>query len=114
MTGTDDRSLLEVPSVRYFLTSNALAIVGISLMLAVLFKQAFDITGDPLTIGIIGLLQFVPAVLLVIVSGDVADRFDRRHVTAVMTVGRVACAIAFLVFFKEEHIVAAQDVAAEA
>ena len=98
MTGTDDRSLLEVPSVRYFLTSNALAIVGISLMLAVLFKQAFDITGDPLTIGIIGLLQFVPAVLLVIVSGDVADRFDRRHVTAVMTVGRVACAIAFLLY----------------
>ncbi|KAG1647816.1 hypothetical protein GQR58_030319 [Nymphon striatum] len=56
-------------------------------MLTVLFKQAFDLTGDALAIGIVGLLQFVPAVLLVIVSGDIADRFDRRRVAAWMTVG---------------------------
>ena len=67
-------------------------------MLAVLFKQAFDITDSALTIGIIGLLQFIPAVLLVIVSGYVADRFDRRRITAVMTVGRVACAVAFVAY----------------
>lgn len=67
-------------------------------MLAVLFKQAFDITGDALTIGIIGLLQFIPAVLLVIVSGDLADRFDRRRVTAWMTGGRVMCALAFFAY----------------
>ncbi len=70
-------------------------------MLAVLFKQAFDITGDALTIGIIGLLQFVPAVLLVIVSGYVADRFDRRRVTATMAVGRVLCAVAFFVYSRD-------------
>lgn len=67
-------------------------------MLAVLFKQAFDITGDALTIGILGLLQFVPAVLLVVVSGDLADRFDRRHVTAVMMIGRIACALGFFAY----------------
>ena len=70
-------------------------------MLTVLFKQAYDITGDALTIGIIGLLQFVPAALLVIVSGYVADRFDRRRVTALMTVGRVLCAIAFFVYSRD-------------
>ncbi|MEM8906167.1 MAG: MFS transporter, partial [Actinomycetota bacterium] len=101
MTGAGERTLWQLPSVRFFLASNALAITGISLMLAVLFKQAFDLTGDPLTIGIIGLLQFVPAVLLVIVSGDVADRFDRRHVTAVMTVGRVVCSIGFVLYSRD-------------
>ncbi|MEO1063174.1 MAG: MFS transporter [Actinomycetota bacterium] len=96
-----DTGVLHLPSVRRFLTSSGLAAIGITLMLAVLFKQAFDLTGDPLTIGIVGLLQFIPAVLLVIVSGDVADRFDRRHVTAVMTVGRVACALAFFAYSRE-------------
>ena len=102
MTKADaETSLLENPAVRHYLTSSALATTGISLMLAVLFKQAYDITGDALTIGIIGLLQFIPAVLLVIVSGYVADRFDRRRVTAAMTVGRVVCAIGFFVYSRD-------------
>jgi MFS family permease len=93
-----ETNLLRVPAVRNYLGSSALATTGISLMLAVLFKQAFDITDDALTIGIIGLLQFVPAVVLVVVSGYVADRFDRRRVTALMTVGRVVCALAFFAY----------------
>lgn len=96
--GDADQRLLRMPSVRLYLTSSALSTTGISLMLAVLFKQAFDLTGDALTIGIIGLLQFIPAVLLVVVSGYLADRFDRRRVTALMTIGRVACAIAFFAY----------------
>jgi MFS family permease len=92
---------MRTPSVRRYLTSSALSTTGISLMLAVLFKQAFDITDDALTIGIIGLLQFVPAVLLVIVSGYVADRFDRRRVTALMTIGRVVCAVAFVFYSRD-------------
>lgn len=93
-----DERLTADPSVRRHLASSALATTGISLMLAVLFKQAFDITGDPLTIGIIGLLQFIPAVLLVIVSGYVSDRYDRRRVTALMTAGRVACTFGFFLY----------------
>ena len=98
MTGGEGTSLWRLPPVRNFLASNALAMVAISLMLAVLFKQAFDLTDDTLTIGIIGLLQFIPAVLFVVVSGYLADRFDRRRLTALMTVGRIACAIAFLAY----------------
>lgn len=90
--------MLTLPSVRRYLLSGGLSTTAISLMLAVLFKQAFDITGDALTIGIIGLLQFVPAVLLVFVSGYVADRFDRRRTTAVMTIGRIVCAVGFLLY----------------
>lgn len=96
MTATTN--VLSMPSVRRYLGSNALAATGITLMLAVLFKQAFDITDDALTIGVIGLLQFIPAALLVFVSGYVADRFDRRRVTALMTIGRVLCAVAFVLY----------------
>ncbi|BAN02041.1 MFS transporter [Ilumatobacter coccineus] len=96
-----DLGVMRIPAVRRYLASAALSTTGISLMLTVLFKQAFDITDDALTIGIIGLLQFVPAVLLVVVSGYVADRFDRRRVTALMTVGRVLCAVAFIVYSRD-------------
>lgn len=98
---TEVTRVLSLPGVKAFLASAAFASTGIALMLAVLFKQAFDITDDELTIGIIGLLQFVPAVLFVVVSGYVADRFDRRQIVAVMAVGRVLCAIGFFLYSRD-------------
>jgi MFS family permease len=84
--------------VRRYLASTALAAVGLNLLVTVLFKQAFDLTGDELDIGWLGLAQFVPAVLLVLVSGWVADRFDRRRVTALFLFARGICAAALVVY----------------
>ena len=94
---TNAREVLRHASVRRYLASVALASVGQNLLVTVLFKQVFDITGDALDIGFIGLAQFVPAVLLVLVSGWVADRFDRRRVTALSLAGRGGAAIALVV-----------------
>jgi MFS family permease len=84
--------------VRRYLLSTALAAVGHNLLVTVLFKQVFDITGDELDIGLIGLAQFVPALLLVLASGWVADRFDRRRVSALFLLGRGACAVALVAY----------------
>jgi MFS family permease len=92
------RAVLRQTAVRRYLVSTALASVGLNLLVTVLFKQVFDLTGDELDIGWLGLAQFAPAVLLVLVSGWVADRFDRRRVTAVFLLGRVACAGALIAY----------------
>lgn len=92
------RDVLRQTPVRRYLLSTALASVGLNLLVTVLFKQAFDLTGDELDIGWIGLAQFAPAVMLVLVSGWVADRFDRRRVTAIFLLGRVLCAGALVVY----------------
>ena len=42
--------------------------------------QVYEITRRPLDLGLIGLAQFLPGILLFLVSGHVADRFDRRKV----------------------------------
>ena len=49
----------------------------------VLGKQVYDLTGRELDLGLLGLAEFAPAALLVLVTGAVADRFDRRRVAAV-------------------------------
>ncbi len=90
--------MLRNPSVRAYLASTVCAAVGINILITVLFKQVFDLTGDELDIGLIGLAQFIPAVLLVLVSGWVADRFDRRRVTTLFILGRVVCAVALAVY----------------
>jgi MFS family permease len=49
----------------------------------------YDLTSDPLALGLVGLAGFLPAICLALVTGHVADRFDRRTVLmtcyAVMT-----------------------------
>ena len=42
--------------------------------------QVYALTGSALDLGLVGLAQFIPSFLLVLVAGHVADRFDRRRV----------------------------------
>ncbi len=57
--------------------------------------HVYDLTRDPLDLGIVGLLQFLPALLLVLVTGAVSDRFSRRSIMAICLLAEAACGIAF-------------------
>lgn len=60
--------------------------------------QIYDITRDPLYLGYVGLAQFLPPLGLVLVTGLVADRFNRRFIMAACLGVEALCAIGFLVF----------------
>jgi MFS family permease len=72
--------------------------VGVSLQAATLGKHIFDVTGRAIDIGWLGLAEFGPIALLVLVSGSVADRFNRKHVAALALTGEMLCAIALVVY----------------
>ncbi|RLQ89052.1 MFS transporter [Notoacmeibacter ruber] len=60
--------------------------------------QVYDITRDPLDLGLIGLTQFLPALLLVLVTGSAADRFGRRRIMALSAAIEASVAVALLIF----------------
>jgi MFS family permease len=60
--------------------------------------QVYDMTRDPFDLGLIGLVQFLPALLLVLVTGSVADRFNRRMIMALCLAGEALCVLALLIF----------------
>lgn len=45
--------------------------------------QIYALTGSAFDLGMVGLVSFIPQVLLVLVAGQVADHFDRRRVVYV-------------------------------
>ena len=53
--------------------------------------QVYDITKRPLDLGLVGLAQFLPGIFLFLVSGQVADRFDRRHLLLACYGGFAIC-----------------------
>lgn len=60
--------------------------------------QVYDLTRDPLDLGILGMVQFLPMLLLVLVTGSVADRYGHRKVMLVAATVEVLCAAGILTF----------------
>src|SRR5690348_14455235 len=53
--------------------------------------QVYEITRRPLDLGYVGLAQFLPGVLLFLLSGHAADRFKRRRLLMVCYAGFALC-----------------------
>jgi len=60
--------------------------------------QVYDLTRNPFDLGLIGLVQFLPALLLVLVTGSVADRFNRRLIMALCLGGEAIAVLALFAF----------------
>jgi len=55
--------------------------------------QIYDLTGSAFDLGLVGLVQFLPVVLLALVVGHVADQYDRRLVVRVCQLVECAAAV---------------------
>ena len=89
-------SILRLRNVRLLLGAELFASATSTALTTTLGWQGFQRTHSPLTLGLIGLAEFVPAVLFVIPAGQLADRVDRRFVTAggLLAAGVTAFALA--------------------
>lgn len=58
--------------------------------------QVYDLTRDPFDLGLVGIIQFAPSLLLVLVTGAAADRFGRRLIMGAAAMLEALCALALL------------------
>ncbi|NDV87460.1 MFS transporter [Aurantimonas aggregata] len=65
--------------VRYWL-ARFFSTFAIQIVVVSVGWQIYDLTRNPLDLGLVGLCQFLPALLLVLVTGSVADRYSRRRI----------------------------------
>ena len=47
--------------------------------------QVYEISGEALDLGLVGLMEFLPLLLLALPAGQLADRFSRRRLYALST-----------------------------
>ncbi len=92
------RQVWQSVPVRRLLISNGILYSGIALQATALLKQAYDITGRKSNLGWMGLAEFLPIALLVLVTGSVADHFNRKAI-ALITVGAEVVTSAALMFY---------------
>jgi MFS family permease len=67
---------------RRFLWTRLSATMANQMLLVALGWQMYDLTSSAWDLGLVGLLQFLPALLLALPAGHLVDRHDRRHMLA--------------------------------
>jgi len=72
---------------RYLWFGELVSHTGRHITVVALPFQVFELTGSPLLVGMIGLVQVVPLVAFSLAAGVVADRMDRRRLLALSQAG---------------------------
>jgi MFS family permease len=85
------RAAFQYPSFVLFQTARFCIVLATEMQSVAVGWQVYEITRRPLDLGLVGLAQFLPGVLLFLVSGHVADRYDRRKLIVICYVGFALC-----------------------
>ncbi len=86
-----------------FQLARFLSTVGAQIASVAVGWQVYELTHRKLDLGFVGLAQFAPAVTLSLVTGSVADRFERRRVVALCH-GLIALCFVALVALSRAHV----------
>ncbi|HEY6459297.1 MAG TPA: MFS transporter [Polyangiaceae bacterium] len=82
---------------RLYQGGRMLSVLGTQMQSVAIGWQIYAVTGRPLDLAWVGLAQFMPAVALSLVTGQVADRVDRRRILVACNAA-MAC-LGFALFF---------------
>ena len=82
------------PSFRFFWTTTLCGSFAAQIMSVSVGWQIYDVTGEAYLLGLVGLAQFLPALLLVLVTGMAADHFPRRRIIQIAFTVEIGCALA--------------------
>jgi MFS family permease len=92
--------ILALAEFRALLGARLTQSLGASALATVVAFQTYEVTGNPLALGLLGLVEAIPALALMLIGGHLADRRDRRGIVIVassaLAFGAVALAVASL------------------
>jgi MFS family permease len=80
MSGSSEASLLKQKPFVLFWLARLSATMGYHMLAITIGWQMYELTNSALDLGLIGLIQFIPSVVLTLLIGHAADRYDRRMI----------------------------------
>jgi MFS family permease len=89
------RAAFRLPNFRFYLMARMLTIVASEMQALAVGWQIYGITHRALDLGLVGLAQFLPGILLFLIAGQTADRCPRQRILQCCCFG-FACVSALL------------------
>jgi MFS family permease len=91
----DPYAALRVPEYRRYLAGHVIGVLGLQMQAVAVGWEIYRRTGNKLSLGLVGLVQVLPMLLLALPAGQAIDRFDRRRIVT-LAAGLFALAAAGL------------------
>ena len=85
MAKNDPYAALRIKEFNIFLFVRFLLVFGWSMQFIVIEWQVYSITKDPLSLGIIGLMEIIPAFSMALFAGHIVDQKEKRNLLATCT-----------------------------
>jgi len=91
-------SVLRHRNFSYYLFSRLLGTMAVQMQSVAIGWQVYAQTHNLFYLGMIGLAQFAPFLLLILYAGHAADRYNRRNIVATCIAAQLLCGLALLGF----------------
>ena len=91
---SDPYASLRVPDFRRFITFLAAQTLATMMQGVAVGWQLYEVTRDPLALGLIGLAEALPFITFALPAGHLADRVDRRKLCLIALVVLALCSVA--------------------
>jgi MFS family permease len=90
------RAAFGYPNFRHYMTARVLVTTASEMQSVAIGWQIYNLTHRPLELGLVGLAQFAPGVLLFLLAGHTADRLPRQRILQACYGGFAVCSLLLL------------------
>jgi len=87
----DPYAALRIPEFRLFIIGRLFAILALQIQGVIVGWQVYEITKDPLSLGLIGLCEFIPFIVVALFAGHIADIAPRKKIIVICLWVLVIC-----------------------
>jgi len=94
----DPYAALKLPHFRLFLLGRLCFILALDIQAVIVGWQIFDITKDPLSLGLIGLAEAIPSLTVALYAGHIADITSRKKIIIATLAILIFCSASLLFF----------------
>lgn len=101
----DPFAALRIKDFLLFLTTRFFLTLAIQMQSVIIGWQIYQHTKDVLALGLIGLAEAIPFIIVSLVSGHVADSFNRKHIIILFTSLLIICTSTLLYFSSDSSTI---------
>jgi MFS family permease len=95
---TGPYAALQIRDFRLFISARFMVTLAIQIQAVVVGWQVYEITKDPLSLGLIGLAEAIPSIAVSLYAGHVADVVERKKIIVVCITTLLICSSSLLFF----------------
>ena len=94
----DPYAVLKIPEYRLFVLARLCLTLALQIQAVVVGWQIYDITKDAFSLGLIGLTEAIPSIIVALYAGHVADNNSRKRIIVICVLVLLLCAAGLLVY----------------